>query len=135
MPNLLNYILDENNKPVAVPSEESWKWMDEIGNRVVEQTRLDDETLISTVFLSIDHNHSGIGDPVLWETMVFFPTSEDESEWSIRYTSHEDAVRGHKAMSYLVSVRNTSMGRTLLLDWEEAWKMAYIHVELEEDNG
>jgi len=49
---------------------------------------------ISTVFLGLDHNFTGEGPPVLWETMVFpeLPSGEIQK----RYSSHEDALAGHE---------------------------------------
>jgi hypothetical protein len=49
--------------------------------------------LVSTVFLGLDHGHGG-GPPVLWETMIFAHGQEFDQDQD-RYTSHEDAVRGH----------------------------------------
>jgi hypothetical protein len=47
---------------------------------------------ISTVFLGLDHNHSGSGNPVLFETMTF------SGEEQVRYETYAEAVMGHIAM-------------------------------------
>ena len=68
---------------------------------------------VSTVFLTIDHNVSGHGDPVLFETMVF---SEAEGCDKLgmdhhmqRYTTYDQARRGHeKLMQHLASKRRAS---------------------------
>ena len=50
---------------------------------------------VSTVPLLIDHNFSGDGTPVLWETMIFGGEVTDE-EYQERYTSVEAARDGHE---------------------------------------
>lgn len=52
--------------------------------------------MVSTVFLALDHNFSGYGPPVLWETMVFGGPQIDE--WQERYSSRADAEEGHREM-------------------------------------
>jgi hypothetical protein len=47
---------------------------------------------ISTVFLGLDHNFSGTGPPVLWETMIFGGL---ENQYQRRYDSEEAALEGH----------------------------------------
>lgn len=128
------YILDEHKKPVATDIQKYGLWIDNPKNKIVDQTRLDDETLISTVFLGISHG-AGTEGPILWESMAFFPQDEEEQEWQMRYDSHEKAVLGHKAMVRLARTRKTQMGRTMLLDWDEAWRMACVAEELEDDDG
>lgn len=64
------YILDNSGRPVREP--DSLKWAEWFGfaNRTVGDTTVG-ASRISTVFLGIDHNYSGNGRPVLWETLVF----------------------------------------------------------------
>jgi hypothetical protein len=50
---------------------------------------------VSTVFLGIDHNFTGEGPPVLYETTVFGGPEDDYQE---RYTSRELAEAGHRAV-------------------------------------
>lgn len=57
---------------------------------------------VSTVFLVLDHNFTGVGPPILWETMVF--NSEGDIEGCLRYSSREDAQRGHN--EHVALVRN-----------------------------
>lgn len=50
------------------------------------------EVLVSTVFLSLDHDFMGMGVPVLWETMVFgLPKLEVKG----RYVTRQGALEGH----------------------------------------
>jgi len=47
------------------------------------------------VFLTVDHRFGGDGPPILWETLVFGGPLDGEMD---RYSSYDDAVRGHAAM-------------------------------------
>ena len=68
--NLFNYILDDNGKPVIEHDLVKWaKWHCTHRPGVARETIGDSD--ISTVFLAFDHNYSGVGPPLLWETMVF----------------------------------------------------------------
>lgn len=92
------YILNEKKQPIKTPMIEANKWM-QANNGANKKVAYDEigEIRISTVFLSLDHNHSNGGPPVLWETMVFGILDEDgnEDEKQERYTSHEAALEGH----------------------------------------
>lgn len=55
---------------------------------------------VSTVFLGIDMRPIGDGPPILWETMIFGGTLDGE-QW--RYSSREQAERGHQAIVRLVA--------------------------------
>ena len=99
----MHYKLDENNKPIPCDIMEYIEWERDGGD--VRRVAFDCKhgVTVSTVFLGLDHGHRG-GLPILWETMVFgigFKPCE-------RYTSHEDAVKGHKEMvaKYLKESRN-----------------------------
>jgi hypothetical protein len=48
---------------------------------------------VSTVFLGIDHNLSGKGPPLLFETMIFGGTHNDYQK---RYSTYKEAEEGHK---------------------------------------
>lgn len=51
---------------------------------------------ISTVFLTIDHNHTPGSPPLLWETAVF-----GGSDRMCRYSSLEQAREGHQRMAQI----------------------------------
>lgn len=85
------YILDENNIPKPISDVEEWGMWMEKHSRIVRRTDYNEVT-ISTVFLGLDHNFSGDGAPVLFETMVFGGKLDEAQE---RYASWEGAVRGH----------------------------------------
>lgn len=62
-------------------------------------TDLGEAGKVSTVFLGLDHNFSGLENPldyrpVLWETMIFGGPNDQEM-W--RYCSREEALKGHDA--------------------------------------
>lgn len=87
-----NYILVDE-EPVACDDLIEWsKWYERNPNRHIALTNLENGTKVSTVFLALDHNFTGIGKPVLWETMIF-GGKYDEYQW--RYTSKEEAFIGH----------------------------------------
>ena len=87
----MHYILD-NHTPVKVDvtsSEGMLKWGHNLEqNKVVSQTEVKG-VLISTVFLGVDHNHTGAGKPVLFET-----ATKKHDRWSIvdRCCTWEEAV-------------------------------------------
>lgn len=97
------YILNANGD--AEPCEDlmTWAlWLETADRRVcaafdesVPGEDLEHRVMVSTVFLAIDHNFSGHGAPILWETMVFNGPLHGATD---RYTSKEDAVIGHQAM-------------------------------------
>jgi hypothetical protein len=65
------YVLDEDKSPV--PTTDIKKFAELINNieaRRVDLTELD-RFRVSTVFLCTDHNYTGEGGPILFETMVF----------------------------------------------------------------
>ncbi len=75
-----NYILDDKGNPVIERDLVTWaRWMENFQNRRVADERIGDSR-ISTVFLSLDHNWSGVGPPVLWETMVFGGKLNEEQD-------------------------------------------------------
>ena len=59
---------------------------------------------VSTVFLGLDHRFSGVGPPILFETMVFGGPLNEEME---RYSTYDEAESGHLAM--VERVRNGSL--------------------------
>lgn len=63
--------------------------------RVVDRTQVRPGVEVSTVFLCHDHDFSGLGPPVLWETMIFGGPLDQDTR---RYTSRADAVQGHAEM-------------------------------------
>jgi hypothetical protein len=50
---------------------------------------------VSTVWLGIDHNHSGTHNPIIFESMAF--SQGDEIDCN-RYHTEAEAIEGHKVM-------------------------------------
>lgn len=67
---------------------------------------------VSTVFLAIDHNY-GSGDPVLFETMVFY----DDGMLGVmeRYCTWAEAAAGHERIRSMLA-RETADAEQLTLD-------------------
>lgn len=55
---------------------------------------------VSTVFLALDHNHWRDDDPILFETMVFFPDGEDGD--MDRYRTWAEAAAGHERIRSMI---------------------------------
>lgn len=88
-----HYILAEDGRtPLAVDVMVWARWFDDPGKRRVANDVIGG-VQVSTVFLGLDHDFTGKGPPVLWETMVF-----DEEQDCERYASYEDAVAGHQRL-------------------------------------
>lgn len=87
------YILDGNGEPVPVESFSEAEGSFEKDRRVA----LDDiaGSLVSTVFLVIDHQYDDDGPPLLFETLVFGGPLADEMD---RYSTRAEALAGHAAM-------------------------------------
>ena len=85
-----------DKKPVAIEIEQltDADYQKIITNKRIGNTHLSNGIRVSTVFLCINHNFSGTGDPVLFETMAFPEDSYEEIDMD-RYTTYEDALQGH----------------------------------------
>lgn len=84
-----------DKKPVAEPDIlKLGEWFETVDNRRVAFTHLKrrKKIYVSTVFLGIDHNFTGLGDPILFETMIF-GTSIDG--FQMRYSDWASAEKGH----------------------------------------
>lgn len=95
------YILIDK-KPVPEPDFRKWRRWFENADRRVARTDVGNKT-VSTVFLGLDHNFYGKGEPILFETMIFGPPKmnkilkmkvrPDEGAW--RHSTWEEAEKGH----------------------------------------
>lgn len=82
-----------NGEPIDM---ETWAVFIESHNQVVAQTKLRDGHFVSTVYLGLDHNFSGVGPPLIYETMVFEPYSSRDLICH-RYSTRVAALEGHDA--------------------------------------
>jgi len=80
---------------VPVPCEME-DWFRNVDTRAAWRVALDvrDGVEVSTVFLGLDHNFTGRGGPILFETMIFGGPLD---LWQDRYGTYADAERGHVA--------------------------------------
>lgn len=100
IPGMEHYILDHNGNPVSTTDVELLsKFLSDGDARTVNKTSLPGDVKVSTVFLVIDHNWSGKGPPILWETMIF---GGHYDLWTERYISLENAEAGHEAAVAMV---------------------------------
>lgn len=75
-----HYVLDEHGNPKL---SDIWGWakmFEDTKSRTVKQEHIGG-LLISTVFLGLNHNFTGSGPPVLWETMVFQDNPKKDYFW------------------------------------------------------
>jgi hypothetical protein len=91
------FILDGDNAVHETEDVLAWaKWFEK-DCRKVARTKIGAST-VSTVFLGLDHNFSGEGRPVLWETMVFggkLNRNQDRcaGTWADAHAMHDKMVR------------------------------------------
>lgn len=106
-PRHLQYVLDDDGRPLPCDDVAAWgEWLERATrdrSRIVAQDT-DEATTgtvrVSTVFLGLDHNWSGHGPPILWETMVFGGPLDGETD---RYRSRDAALAGHQVMCQRVT--------------------------------
>ena len=84
------HFFNKQGKPIS--STEATKLLEARDYRTVGREKLQDGTIVSTVWLGIDHSFGG-GTPILFETMVFDPLGE--SVESRRYCTEAEALEGH----------------------------------------
>lgn len=93
------YVLLPNRQIAEVTDIMEWAFWFETTDRDIAKTETELH-LVSTVFLGLDHNFSGVGPPLLFETMIFargggeVDFGDDGGCW--RYSSWDDAETGHK---------------------------------------
>lgn len=97
----MNYILD-GKTPVECDDVMTWGSWFQTADRHVKKTNLGD-IQVSTVFLGLDHNYEETGAPVLFETMIF---GGDHDEYCERYTTWDDAEKGHDKACKIAGVDN-----------------------------
>jgi hypothetical protein len=106
------YLLDKDKKPYKVSLEDSLILYKKPELKVTA-VDLVDGVRVSTVFLGMDHGFrweakdSPNYKPILWETMIFGGKYNDYQE---RYTSHEDALKGHQKAINLITNKTTENG-------------------------
>lgn len=88
------YIMNDQHEAIPVRDVIEWgKWF-ESADRHVAQDEIDGHR-VSTVFLGLDHNHSGEGPPILFETMIF-KENDMSDEYQTRCSTWEEAEIMHR---------------------------------------
>lgn len=110
----MNTHFDRNGQ--RMPFEEWAKAFENIDDRRIDLTEFPDGDFVSTVWLGINHNFSGIGLPLIFETMSY-----ESGKWvdGDRYSTEEEARKGHKVILKAVEERRakkTGFERTIDLD-------------------
>jgi hypothetical protein len=93
----LFYYLDKDDNIVPVDNISNPEWlsfMKDFARRRLATDAVSDRVTVSTVFLGIDHGVPE-GVPVLWETLIFGGPLNGKMR---RYSSREEALKGHKDM-------------------------------------
>ena len=111
--------------------KESKKINDLLGNyeyKKVDHTKLWWGGAVSTVWLGLDHRFMSEGPPLIFETMVFRSKKNYSGEYQERYSTEEEAIKGHKQ-----TVANWS--NPLYVIWYEVtywieWKLFFIKAKL-----
>jgi hypothetical protein len=87
-----NYILVGQEIKEATLTEAA-VFFEDVNNRIIDRTDINDDVSVSTVFLCFDHGFGREDNrPVLFETMIF-GGAYDQNCW--RYCTYEDAFEGH----------------------------------------
>jgi len=100
-------LADDGKTPVPVDSIIEWgQFLEHDARRQLALDVVSKQPLVevSTIFIGIDYNFGRRPDepPRCWETMVF---GGENDRWCQRYSSHDDAMSGHKK-----AVRYTKRG-------------------------
>lgn len=117
----MHYILDDQGNVEPAELLEWAKWF-ETANRILDKTKIGDVE-VSTVFLGINYNFYG-GTPLLWETMIF---GGEHDQYQDRYSSKEDALKGHQVAIDLVMSSLHPACETQPLDVRPSRKMRGFH--------
>jgi hypothetical protein len=91
---MYHYYILKNKTPVIVSMHEWARWFENTDNRRINSTTIG-KVFISTVFMGIDHDFSGHGPPLLFETMVFGGPLDGEIT---RCAFYKQAQRQHTEM-------------------------------------
>ena len=101
------YILDEKNNPVKSTVLISCAWLEKNPDKHFVKQENIKKAFVSTVFLGLDHSWLDHSEPLLWETMIFGNTKHDQ--YQKRYSSYEDALKGHETAVKLLKKEKYGM--------------------------
>lgn len=109
----LLYILTEDRLAIPCASTLEWAmWFERHPN--ANRVALDEceGYRVSTIFLGVDYNFTGCGDPVLFETMVF--SEHEDLAMMDRYHTWAEALAGHERIRSICA-REWADAKTLAL--------------------
>lgn len=92
-----SYYILKDKTPVQVADVREWATNYE-GNRNVARDTFG-KVIVSTVFLGLDHNYEGKGEPILFETMIF---GGKHDQYQTRCSTWDEAVIQHEEACKLV---------------------------------
>ena len=91
-----HYVLNADHTVSVASDFLAWAlWFETANRRVARDLCHDGAVEVSTVFLGRDHGFTQDAPPILFETMVFGGSLNDEQE---RYATWGEAENGHAAM-------------------------------------
>jgi len=108
-----HWILDDDLNLIEVDLMTWARWLEEQdkrgeqNRRIIRRTTFPDGTMVSTVFLGLNHNY-GDGPPLLFETMICGPDGAWQ-DYQMRYATLESARAGHE-------IARTRARQILMLD-------------------
>jgi hypothetical protein len=93
------YILDAQGRVVPEHDFSKWAtWLETHSETRIVRREWVDNVQVSTLFLGLDHNFSGGGAPVLWETMAFSNRANFDCVTRRCAGNREQAEAMHKQM-------------------------------------
>lgn len=90
------YIINEQGEVVPEYDLLAWaRWIETAKEkRILKRDQIGD-LLVSTVFLGLDYDFTHTK-PILWETMVFKKNGKSDDDYFSRYSTKEEALKGHE---------------------------------------
>ena len=102
------YILEDDTPvPVDIKDPRLEKIWSDIKHRRIALDQVTSKVRVSTVFLCLDHNFEGSGDPVLFETMIFGGKLDD---YQVRARTKQEALDNHRVAVEMVKSRKIQVG-------------------------
>ena len=91
---------DRNGQPITL--RQYGELMERPAYRIVEQEYLPDLVYVSTVWLGLNHNFFNEQAPLIFETMIFADLDQEIDQRQLRYSTIEEAEKGHRETVRLV---------------------------------
>ena len=86
-----------NKKGEAIDFMEWAKLLEDKDYKIIKQQVLTNGKFVSTVYLGLNHNY-GEGKPLIFETMVFPKKGDYQDLDTDRYSTLEEAKKGHQKL-------------------------------------